>query len=412
MPNPLRLHGLLSTGTIKPTNDLGVYSGTMNSNPIIVFQFTRFDQKFQEKIISTLECESILQKCTFEYLIKRTLICDQNDNLTCRRLRKLEQEALIGLRNRNQTPTSPLEIVETLEVSPATPRIVFIKKLPTTGSILKSLDPKIKRLEGLPLAIQTSQHPLAVIRKTLIDKFPDYKRVIDRILSKPFRLEPLARLHIEPLLLVGPPGSGKSTFLKELVKQLGFQTTSLNLGGMQDDHFMAGVSSGYASAQPSALLNCVVAQGIPNPILIFDELDKATHTQNVNIHARLLGLLEPHESKNWYESFLQSNIDCSNFSFLFTANTTGGIPTSLLSRLTVIKMPILSDVHVKTYIKQMLEEICSTSEIDPRFYQLSIKDYELLARYWPQHRNLRHLRKQLSLILSANDASHDLDFTH
>lgn len=412
MPFPLHLHDLLSSGSITPTNDLGVYTGTMNSQGIIVFQFTHFDQKFQEKIISTLECESILQKASFEQLIKRILICDQNNNLKCRRLRKLEQEALNTLRKRNDTTTFQIENLTTLETSPATPSIVFLKNLSASGSALKSLDPKIKRLDGLPLPIQTSQRPLSKVRKTLIQKFPDYVEVVDCILSKPFRLEPLDRFHIEPVLLVGPPGSGKSTFLKELVKQLGFKTTSLNLGGMQDDHFLAGVSSGYASAQPSELLNSVVKQSIANPIMIFDELDKTPPTQNVNIHARLLGLLEPHESKNWYESFLQSHIDCSNFSFLFTANSTNGIPSSLLSRLTVIKMPILSDAHLRTYIRQMLEEVCSTLEIDPRFYPLSVSDYELLRQHWPNHRNLRHLRKQLSLILATNDASHESQVIH
>ena len=412
MPYPLHLHDLLSSESITPTNDLGVYTGTMNSQRIIVFQFTNFDQKFQQKIISTLECECILQKSSFEQLIKRTLICDQNNNLKCRRLRKLEQEALNMLRKRNDTTTSPIETLTTLEASPTTPSLVFLKKLAASGSSLKSLDPKIKRLDGLPLPIQTSQRPLSEVRKTLIQKCPDYVEVVDRILAKAFRLEPLDRLHIEPLLLVGPPGSGKSTFLKELVRQLGFQTTSLNLGGMQDDHFLAGVSSGYASAQSSELLNCVVKQSIANPILIFDELDKTPPTQNVNIHSRLLGLLEPHESKNWYESFLQSHIDCSNFSFLFTANTTDGIPKSLLSRLTVIKMPTLSDAHLRTYIQQMLKEICATSEIDPRFYPLSVCDYELLAHHWPNHRNLRHLRKQLSLILATNDASHEAEVIH
>jgi len=218
-------------------------------------------------------------------------------------------------------------------------------------------------------------------------------------LSKPFRLEPRQKFHIEPILLVGPPGTGKTSFLKSLVSTLGFTATSINLAGIQDDHTLSGVSSGFSSAQPSALLSAVAKQNIANPILIFDELDKATKTLNSNIHARLLGLLEQHEAIQWYDGYTQSEVNFSHLSFLFTSNTLETIPPALKSRLSILHMPQLTDANLTKYVSQILREIGDTMDIDPRFFQLNLGDYELLMYHWKKHRNLRLLRKQVALLI-------------
>jgi ATP-dependent Lon protease len=171
---------------------------------------------------------------------------------------------------------------------------------------------------------------------------------------------------------------------------------------MQDDHFLAGVSSGYSSAQPSTLLRTISKEFIANPILIFDELDKVSKTNNSDIQARLLGLLEEHESARWYEAYLQSEVDFSHLSFLFTANTLESIPSALKSRVRIVEMPSLTDVHIKTYVNNIVSEVSTSSEIDPRFYQLTESDYNLLSYHWKDHRNLRLLKKQVTFLLEQS----------
>ena len=400
MHSPLYLHDLLSTKSVNPTKTLGVYEGQMNSKNILVFQFLTFDAELQEKIIATLENEYPIDPDAFQKKLSDVLLCDQNNKLKCRRLRKLERMSLNIMRTRESGVEDVSDII--VDDNKHQRFVLVVPSNLSSNQKDKSIDPRIKRLQGKKLPVQTAQYGLDQVRTNLINRYPDYGYVIDQILAKPFRLEPVGKFHIEPTLLVGPPGSGKSSFLKQLVAEMGFKQTTLNLAGMQDDHFLAGVSSGYSSAQPSTLLRTISKEYIANPIVIFDELDKVSKTNNSDIQSRLLGLLEEHESAHWYEAYLQSEVDFSHLSFLFTANTLESIPSALKSRLRIVEMPSLTDVHIKTYINNIVSEVSSSSEIDPRFYQFTDSDYRLLSDHWKDHRNLRLLKKQVTFLLDQS----------
>ena len=65
-------------------------------------------------------------------------------------------------------------------------------------------------------------------------------------------------------------------------------------------------------------------------------------------------------------------------------------------------MPSLTDVHIKTYINNIVSEVSSLLEIDPRFYQFTENDYRLLSDHWKDHRNLRLLKKQVTFLLDQS----------
>src|SRR3546814_17727050 len=86
----------------------------------------------------------------------------------------------------------------------------------------------------------------------------------------------VGRLRLPPVLLVGPPGSGTTTFLEHLCALLRLPTTMIPCGGAADSARLPAVPRGWSPARASAPLQAMAEPSCPNPDLILDELDKGT----------------------------------------------------------------------------------------------------------------------------------------
>ena len=59
------------------------------------------------------------------------------------------------------------------------------------------------------------------------------------------------RLGMQPVLLVGSPGTGKTRFAQRLSVLLGTPSTVINMSGMTDVKVLKGVTRGWATNRPS-----------------------------------------------------------------------------------------------------------------------------------------------------------------
>ena len=72
-------------------------------------------------------------------------------------------------------------------------------------------------------------------------------------------------------------------------------------------------------------------------MMLLDEIDKATErvSNSTSPTTALLSFLEPENSRNFYDAFLQTRVDLSKVSFMTTANSVDNIPGPLISRLRI-----------------------------------------------------------------------------
>lgn len=403
MKYPPTLIDLLSKNVIEPTDLLGVFKGQKEKKNIFVFQMSEFDKTLQDNILNTLAKYSNLNPKSFEDLFSNCMIAEQKFGLKCRRLRKQERDTLSERMNDKSLAELDDDLEFLDEASPKIGAIIISGKHKKTIGSNRSIDLQYKALVDKRLPFQTPAQSLTKIRSEAIEKYPDFVSVIDTVLSKPFRMEAHGKFHIEPTLLVGAPGTGTTHLLREIATHCGFKPTTLNLAGLQDDHFLSGVSSGFSTGQASTLLREVASQNIANPIFIFDELDKAVTSQNTDISSRLLGLLEEQEAIHWNERYLATDVDFSNLTFLFTANSLKTIPTPLLSRLRVVEMPPISNTNSQTYINNIVKNMSANAGVDARFHQLTTCENRLLRKHFATHKNFRLLKKQVQLLLDNKD---------
>ena len=143
------------------------------------------------------------------------------------------------------------------------------------------------------------------------------------------------------LLLVGPPGIGKTSLIKNgIAKALGWPFQFISLGGDSDASTYTGHQLVYESSHCGKIVNSLVAAKSMSSVLLFDEVDKISQTpKGEEIQHMLIHLTDPAANGTFEDKYLAGiPIDLSKVMFVFSANDITKIDRVLLDRMMVIDL--------------------------------------------------------------------------
>lgn len=149
------------------------------------------------------------------------------------------------------------------------------------------------------------------------------------------------------LLLVGPPGCGKTTMLEWISSYCGFPTMTLPIGGTTDSGGLAAVVRGWDTARASAPVQLMADQECANPCLILDEIDKGVHdttNKNGSVAGTLLAMLRP-PAEGYRDPFFMAPVDISHVTFMASANSLAPVSQSILGRFIVQRVEAPGPQH-------------------------------------------------------------------
>jgi ATP-dependent Lon protease len=201
---------------------------------------------------------------------------------------------------------------------------------------LKATYEKMLKAGGTRLSVKPAGVPAMA---HLYDQLPNFAAVLDDVRKQIALCASSADpLELQPMLLLGAPGIGKTHFAKRLAELVATGYGFVSMSSLTAGWILSGASSQWKNAKPGKVFETFLNGQYANPLMLVDEIDKAGGDSQYDPLGALYALLEHDTARAFIDEFVELPIDASNVLWVATANDAARIPEPILNRMNVYEI--------------------------------------------------------------------------
>ncbi len=219
-------------------------------------------------------------------------------------------------------------------------------------------------------------------------------------------LEFLAVIKLRPdtkspiMLLVGPPGVGKTSLGKSIARALGRKFERFSLGGMRDEAELRGHRRTYIGAMPGRIIQALRRAEVNNPVIMLDEIDKLGNDYRGDPASALLEILDPAQNNTFRDHYLDLPFDLSSVFFIATANSLQPISAPLRDRMEIIQLTGYSDLEKLNIARQyLIARQIKENGLTPEQVEITDATINLLTARYTREAGVRQLERTIGNIV-------------
>ena len=201
------------------------------------------------------------------------------------------------------------------------------------------------------------------------------------------------------ILLVGPPGVGKTSIGRSVARAVGREFFRFSVGGMRDEAEIKGHRRTYVGAMPGKVVQALRRKKVANPIIMLDEVDKIGASYHGDPASALLEVLDSEQNTEFLDHYLDVRFDLSKILFLCTANQTDTIPMALLDRMEIIRLSgYITEEKLVIARNHLIPKQLEKNGLDEEKLRFSTEAVRTIIDGYAREAGVRHLEQKIGAV--------------